>query len=230
MAIDGTGSITGSTGSSAKTATSSSSATLAGNFETFLTLLTTQLQNQNPLDPLDTNQFTQQLVQFAGVEQQLKTNDTLGSILTATQTSSADTAVSMVGKTIVADGSDATLTNGKATWTVTAPEDDVASTIQIRNADGDLVATRTATFKKGENDYTWDGVTDDGTLTDSRAYSITVTGKNSAGAGVVMSTDVTGVVDGVDFSTGTVLLTMGDLSISLGAVKKVTTPTPTTGS
>ena len=90
MAIDGTGSITGSTGSSAKTATSSSSATLAGNFETFLTLLTTQLQNQNPLDPLDTNQFTQQLVQFAGVEQQLKTNDTLGSILTATQTSSAD--------------------------------------------------------------------------------------------------------------------------------------------
>ena len=58
-------------------------ATLAGNFQTFLTLLTTQLQNQNPLDPLDTNQFTQQLVQFAGVEQQLKTNDQLTSLVVA---------------------------------------------------------------------------------------------------------------------------------------------------
>ncbi len=48
--------------------------TLAGNFQTFLTLLTTQLKNQNPLDPLDTNQFTQQLVQFAQVEQQIKQN------------------------------------------------------------------------------------------------------------------------------------------------------------
>ena len=48
---------------------------IADNFQTFLTLLTTQLQNQNPLDPLDTNQFTQQLVQFAGVEQQLKSNE-----------------------------------------------------------------------------------------------------------------------------------------------------------
>src|SRR5437762_14109163 len=62
----GSGSLNSSTGS-----------TLAGNFQSFLTLLTTQLKNQNPLDPLDTNQFTQQLVQFAGVEQQLKSNDQL---------------------------------------------------------------------------------------------------------------------------------------------------------
>jgi flagellar basal-body rod modification protein FlgD len=67
-----TSSSSGSSGSSLDPTTNT---TLAGNFQTFLTLLTTQLQNQNPLDPLDTNQFTQQLVQFAGVEQQLKTND-----------------------------------------------------------------------------------------------------------------------------------------------------------
>ena len=62
-------------------ASADSNGTLAGNFQTFLTLLTTQLQNQNPLDPLDTNQFTQQLVQFAGVEQQLKTNDQLTALV-----------------------------------------------------------------------------------------------------------------------------------------------------
>src|SRR6267154_2364876 len=59
----------------------SDTATLASNFSTFLTLLTTQLKNQNPLDPLDTNQFTQQLVQFAGVEQQMKQNDQLATLI-----------------------------------------------------------------------------------------------------------------------------------------------------
>ncbi|MGY4482257.1 flagellar hook assembly protein FlgD [Bradyrhizobium sp. LM3.2] len=87
-----------------KSSTSSSSlgsttgATLAGNFQTFLTLLTTQLQNQNPLDPLDTNQFTQQLVQFAGVEQQLKTNDSLSQLVTLQQTTQATQALGFVGK------------------------------------------------------------------------------------------------------------------------------------
>ncbi len=64
----------GSTPSGASAVSSTLDTTMiASNFTTFLQLLTTQLKNQNPLDPLDTNQFTQQLVQFAGVEQQMKT-------------------------------------------------------------------------------------------------------------------------------------------------------------
>ena len=74
-----------STASSSTTGTKSKNDMIASNFQAFLTLLTTQLKNQNPLDPLDTNQFTQQLVQFASVEQQLKSNDTLSALLTATQ-------------------------------------------------------------------------------------------------------------------------------------------------
>ena len=89
---------------------SSTGATLAGNFQTFLTLLTTQLQNQNPLDTLDTNQFTQQLVQFAGVEQQLKTNDSLSQLVTLQQTTQATQALGFVGKTAVVDGTTATMT------------------------------------------------------------------------------------------------------------------------
>ena len=70
------------TGSSTTNKTSSTATSgIADNFQTFLTLLTTQLQHQNPLDPLDTNQFTAQLVQFAGVEQQLKSNDQLKSLI-----------------------------------------------------------------------------------------------------------------------------------------------------
>src|SRR5258707_239440 len=67
--------------------------TLAGNFDTFLTLLTTQLQNQDPLNPMDSNQFTQQLVEFSQVEQQINTNDNLKSLISLGQSRSAADAV-----------------------------------------------------------------------------------------------------------------------------------------
>src|ERR1700716_2516511 len=96
--------------------TSTAGTTLAGNFQTFLTLLTTQLQNQDPLSPLDTNQFTQQLVQFASVEQQLKTNDQLTALVSLQQTAQSTQALGFVGKTAVVDGSTAALNKGSATW------------------------------------------------------------------------------------------------------------------
>src|SRR5437764_12718773 len=110
-----------SSGSSGSSLSSTTDATLAGNFQTFLTLLTTQLQNQNPLDPLDTNQFTQQLVQFAGVEQQLKTNDQLTSLLSLQQTNQATEALNYVGKTAVVDGTKTSLVKAAAAWNLNVP-------------------------------------------------------------------------------------------------------------
>src|ERR1700742_3426884 len=78
--------------------------TIAGNFQTSLQLLTTKLKNQDPLSPLDTNQFTQQLVQFAQVEQQLKSNDQLSSLVSMEQTAQQTTALAYVGATVVVDG------------------------------------------------------------------------------------------------------------------------------
>ncbi len=95
------------TASTDKTAATKSSTGLADNFQTFLTLLTTQLQNQNPLDPLDTNQFTQQLVQFAGVEQQLKSNDQLKTLVALQKSAQATQALIYVGNTVAVDGSTA---------------------------------------------------------------------------------------------------------------------------
>src|SRR5882762_2089813 len=102
--------------------------TLAGNFQTFLTLLTTQLKNQNPLDPLDTNQFTQQLVQFAQVEQQLRGNEQLTSLVNIEKAAQSTQALVFVGATVAVDGSTAQLakdSSGKnsATWNLNAPKD-----------------------------------------------------------------------------------------------------------
>src|SRR6201991_279795 len=111
-----------STGSSSSTNKTSSTATsgIADNFQTFLTLLTTQLQNQNPLDPLDTNQFTQQLVQFAGVEQQLKQNEQLKSLIAIEQAAQSTQALVYVGNKVAVDGSTQQF-DGSATWNMDAP-------------------------------------------------------------------------------------------------------------
>src|ERR1700710_1372745 len=100
--------------SSTASTTGIDSSTIAGNFTQFLQLLTTQLQNQNPLDPLDTNQFTQQLVQFAQVEQQLKTNDQLTSLVNIEKTAQSTQALVYVGQTVAVDGSTAAF-DGHAT-------------------------------------------------------------------------------------------------------------------
>src|SRR2546421_11292999 len=96
-----------------------SKAVLAGNFDTFLKLLTTQLKNQNPLDPLDTNQFTQQLVSFAQVEQQLKANEQLTALVALQQTAQTTQALTFVGATVSVDGATARLANHQAQWSFT---------------------------------------------------------------------------------------------------------------
>src|SRR5918992_1028717 len=98
MAVSGINSTTGTS------ALAGLRGAIAENFDTFLQLLTTQLKNQNPLDPLDTNQFTQQLVQFTSVEQQLKTNEFLEAMMTASQNAGNAQAVSYVGKIVTASG------------------------------------------------------------------------------------------------------------------------------
>jgi flagellar basal-body rod modification protein FlgD len=121
MAVDATMPTTVVSAPATGTATSNNTASekttgIADNFQTFLTLLTTQLQHQNPLDPLDTNQFTQQLVQFAGVEQQLKSNDQLKSLIDLQKSAQATAALAYVGNTVAVDGSTGQLNNGSATW------------------------------------------------------------------------------------------------------------------
>src|SRR5258708_4771350 len=95
-------------------------ADLATNFNTFLSLLTTQLKNQDPLSPLDSNQFTQQLVQMTGVEQQLNANDLLKQLV-ANTSGGISTAVSLIGKDVKAVSDTANISGGKAQWTYHLP-------------------------------------------------------------------------------------------------------------
>ena len=130
---------TGTARRSNKHRVSTATTGIADNFQTFLTLLTTQLQNQNPLDPLDTNQFTQQLVQFAGVEQQLKSNDQLKSLVEIEKSAQATQALVYVGNTVAVDGSKAQF-DKSATWNFQSDKD-TSATITITNSTGQTAYT-----------------------------------------------------------------------------------------
>jgi flagellar basal-body rod modification protein FlgD len=211
------------------TTTTASTATtgIADNFQTFLTLLTTQLQNQNPLDPLDTNQFTQQLVQFAGVEQQLKSNDQLKSLVDLQKSNQATQALVYVGNTVAVDGSTAQF-DTSATWNIQAPKDTNA-TITISNAAGQTAYTGNFTLQDGNASFVWDGKGNDGTSWPAGTYKLTATGKDTTGKDVAISTEVQGVVDSVDLTASPPLLSIGGQNYTTDKVKRVVRPGAATG-
>jgi len=207
--------------SSSGSLNSTTGATLAGNFQTFLTLLTTQLQNQNPLSPLDTNQFTQQLVQFASVEQQLKTNSQLTTLVSLQQTAQSTQALGFVGKTAVVDGSTTAVTKGSATWNLSVPTNSNVS-ISITNSTGQTVFTGSYAVNAGSNlPFTWNGKGNDGTQWPDGKYKLTATAADSAGNSVAVSTQVHGVVNSVDLTQSPPLLSINGQNYTVDQIKSI---------
>jgi flagellar basal-body rod modification protein FlgD len=207
--------------SSNSSISSSTGSTLAGNFQTFLTMLTTQLQNQNPLDPLDTNQFTQQLVQFASVEQQLKTNDELASLVSLQQATQATQALGFVGKTAVVDGNTTALSNSSAAWQLNVPTTSTVN-ISIANSKGQTVFTGTYSANAGDNQpFTWNGQGNDGTQWPDGLYTMTATAADSSGNSVAVSTQVGGTVSSVDLTQTPPLLSINGQSYTISQVKRI---------
>jgi flagellar basal-body rod modification protein FlgD len=214
---------TGSSSSSSSSTTGSATTTgLADNFQTFLTLLTTQLQNQNPLDPLDTNQFTQQLVQFAGVEQQLKSNDQLKALVDIEKSAQATQALVYVGNTVAVDGSKAQF-DKSATWNFQSAKDTTA-TITITNSTGQTAYTGSYALKQGNSSFVWDGKGNDGVQWPAGTYTLSATGKDSSGNSVAISTEVQGIVDSVDLTASPPLLSIGGQSYTTDKIKRVVRP------
>src|SRR5689334_740736 len=197
--------------------------TLAGNFQTFLTLLTTQLKNQNPLDPLDTNQFTQQLVQFAQVEQQLKQNEQLTTLVAIEKGAQSTTALAFVGQNVSVDGQTAQLKNSSATWSFQVPKP-ISASVTIKSATGQTVYSGSFSMDTGLQTFSWDGRDSTGTLWPDGKYTISVTGKEASGQTVSVPTEVEGLVDSVDLTQTPPVLSMGGTDYTLDKVKRVVRP------
>jgi flagellar basal-body rod modification protein FlgD len=203
---------------------------IASNFTAFLQLLTTQLQNQNPLEPLDTNQFTQQLVQFAQVEQQLRGNDQLETLVALQKSTQASAAMDFVGKTVVISGATTNLgADGTTVWTFSSPKTASAS-VTIKDASGQLAFSSNYTINSGQQDFVWDGRGTNGQRWPAGNYTMTITAKDASGSNVAITTDVQGIVDSADVSKTPPVLSIGSLNFTLDQVKRVVRQTDTSTS
>ncbi len=196
---------------------------IASNFTTFLQLLTTQLQNQDPLSPMDTNQFTQQLVEFAGVEQQMKTNDTLSTLVSLQQSAQTSQALSLVGATVVVNGTTAQLASGQATWSLTATQPATA-TVTITAPSGQTVYTATGAVNAGSQPFTWNGVGSDGTTWPAGNYTLTTTAVTASGQSTTVTSQVEGQITSVDLTQTPPLLAMGGQNYKLTDIQRIVVP------
>jgi flagellar basal-body rod modification protein FlgD len=183
---------------------------LASDFETFLKLLTTQLENQDPLSPMDTECFTSQLVQFSSVEQALKINRQLEQLVSLTRTSAASAALAMVGRAVRVDGS-RMLVDGQGGATIyELPQRAASVVVRIFDADGRLIHSAGGGTAAGANRFVWDGKLLDGGRAATGLYRIAVTALDGQGRPIEATLERTTTIESLETrESGLVLLADG---------------------
>jgi flagellar basal-body rod modification protein FlgD len=214
--------ITSSNSTSSANANSTSRASLANNFETFLTLLTAQLKNQDPLSPLDSKDFTNQLVQFSGVEQQLKTNDLLSSLTENTKLSAGATAVAYLGKEATANSSIATIpSGGNATWNYEIPRAAASVSLRVLDSSGRVIAAANGETTRGEKAFQWDGKDQSGRDVNAGTYRLEINATGADGQPIIGSVSRRGIISAVDLSGTTPTVTIAGASVPLSSIVKI---------
>ena len=200
---------------------------LASNFDNFLTILTTQLQNQDPLSPLDTHEFTNQLVMFADVEQSVRQSGQLDDLIALQRQNEATGAVGYIGQNIQANYNEAYFDGTNSMdLTYSLPEDADTGSLQIFDSNGELVRLITNIDKSfGTHTVTWDGKDEQGNTLDPGAYAFQIGAVNSNDQPIEATYETNGDVTGVEMEGGTTTLLMGDVRIPLDRVLRVQEPT-----
>lgn len=204
---------------------------IADDFDTFLILLTTQLKNQSPLDPIDTNQFTQQLVQFTEVEQQVKQNANLEKLIQLSAANTITNIVGFLGSEVTLAGDTAEYKNGAASWNFDLTEDASSATITISNSNGVPVFSQTSPAPAGNNIFIWDGATTSGIPAEDGSYTISIIAFDSDGKTIAVKTEIIGIVDGINFDGNEPKIMIGNQEFGLDEITSVKLPyVPTTAS
>jgi len=218
-----TSSATTNSTTTAAAATASSSQQLAGNFDTFLQLLTTQLQNQDPLSPMDTTQFTEQLVSFAGVEQQIDMNTNLQTLISMQQSSESLQALQLVGANVTINSNTATLSNATstpATWGFSSPSP-ATGAVTITSSTGQVAYTGTTSLSAGSQTYTWNGQGNNGVTWPDGNYTLSINAVGANGQAVTISTQVQGTISSVNVSQNPPQVTVGGQSYPLSSIQSI---------
>lgn len=208
--------LTGVTAVSADATAAASSTELAANMETFLTMLTTQLENQDPLDPTDSSEFTNQLVQFSQVEQQINTNENLENIVDVNASTVLSAALAYVGLDVETLGSNFSVEDGEGAFTYVLSEEAETVTVQILDDKGNTVRNFDSDeTSSGRHSFTWDGKDENGTELGDGIYQVVVTYTNSEGDTAAATTLISGEVTGMEMYEGEPILLLGDVPVQM---------------
>lgn len=218
----------GSQGTGAESATSGnaaqSRAKLASDMNNFLSMLTTQLKNQDPLSPMDSNEFTSQLVQFASVEQQISANQNLEDLLTVTKYNQAGLVLGYVGRSVEMEGGTLPLVDGKVGYAYTTPADVKKITVAITDQSGRVVYSGEGDTQPGAHKLEWTGKDSSGKQLPDGSYRLSVTAMLADGKEAAVATTTTATVTGVGMDGGEVELMLGSSRIALDKVIAIGAP------
>ena len=191
-------------------------------YDMFLSLLTTQLQNQNPTDPMDSDQITEQFLNYSSIEQQVMTNDMLATMLTLTQQLQNGTPTDYLGQEVTLASTTAELKDSSASWAYMISDDVDSVTLTVTDADGESVYSQTIDNPStGLKDFDWNGQSDEGGQLEDGLYNLSVSATIGDQTGTVTDIRTSGVVDNVDWSSGNYLLSLGNLTVSSSQVMSV---------
>lgn len=204
--------------------------TLNQDFDQFLRLLTTQLQNQDPLSPMDSSEFTNQLVQFSQVEQQIKTNDQMASLLAFQTLNLTAVGLSFIGKNVEVQDDEFHMNGSSgASMSYVMPEGATKGTVAITDADGRTVYRADADITAGTHAFTWDGKDENGVAVPAGTYTLKVSAMDDKSNSLNLNTFVPGFVEGIESGEdGNLNVIVNGRLVPVTAVRKATVPLPTT--
>jgi flagellar basal-body rod modification protein FlgD len=202
----------------------------------FLSILLTQMQHQNPLDPMDTKEFTGQLTQFSSLEQQIDTNSKLDKLLGALNQNSLSAAFSYIGQYVDLDSETSAMQAGKAQWTYALPEDAESVQVKVTDAKGKTLYEGTLQSSTGGSQLTKGtygfGITNadlSRTLADGEVVKMSITAKNGDDKAITADIHTTVKVESVQSDDEGTYLQAGGILFEMSDIKKiVTAPTTTT--
>ena len=199
---------------------------LNDDFDEFMLLLTTQLKNQDPTEPLDTNEFTAQLVQFATVEQAIATNTNLEKLVGLSANSQLNDLVSFVGNTVEVEGTQGFLIDGQAEFAYDVPPGVEKVVLAVLDNQGEVIYSTEGPAFAGRQIFAWDGTNSfTGENMPDGVYGFGVAARDADGEIVDVQTYTTGRVTGVSRSGEEMTMTIGGIfDVTLDQIVSVREP------
>jgi flagellar basal-body rod modification protein FlgD len=211
----------GAAGTATTTSSGSGGTRLSADLGTFLTLLTTQLRNQDPTKPMDTETLTQQLVQFATVEQQIAGNQTLEQLLALQQAGQLANTAGLIGRRVTVESDSLPLQAGRAEIVLPAAGRSARALVEVQDSSGTTLRSEVVTLGAAPTSWQWDGRDSRGTQRADGAYRVVVTGRAADGTSQPLDFSVTGRVTGAARVEDALMLRLGSATVGFDRLREL---------